>query len=106
MEVSSNIYDVLDEIKRRYYNYYQGDDDSNMKDIQALNDIVASIEHHGGNIWLDEGLLEHEKKGPEQQGFSHAEYENIMKQKVVATAMIKRAKSTRYADVIANMRRD
>ena len=77
-----------------------------MKHIQALNDIVVSIEHHGGNIWLYEGLLEHEKKGPGQQGFSHVEYENIMKQKVVATAMIKRAKSTIYADVIANMRRD
>ena len=50
VEVSSNVYDALDEIKRRYYNYYQGDNDSNMKHIQALNDLVASIEHHGGNI--------------------------------------------------------
>ena len=51
VEVSSNVYDTLDEIKRRYYNDYQGDDDSNMKHTQALNDLVAIIEHHGGNIW-------------------------------------------------------
>ena len=106
IEVSSNVYDALYEIKFRYYNYYQGDDDSNMKHIQALNDLVASIEHHGGSIWLDEGLLEHEKKDPEQLGFSHTEYENTVKQKVIATAMIKRANRTIYADVIANMRRE
>ena len=77
-----------------------------MKHIQALNDLVASIEHHGGNIWLDEGLLEHEKKDPEQIGLRNVDYQNIMKQKVMATAMIKRANITRYADVIANMRRE
>ena len=59
VEVSSNIYDALDEIKRRYYNYYQGNYDRNMKHTQTLNDLVTSIEHHGRNIWLDEGLLEH-----------------------------------------------
>ena len=106
MEVSANVYDALDEIKRRYYNSYQGDDDSNMEYIQTLNDLVASIEHHGGNIWLDEGLLEHEMKNPEQVGLSHGDYENIMKQKVMATVMIKGANRTRYADVIANMRRE
>ena len=106
IEVSSNVYDALYEIKFRYYNYYQGDDDSNMKHIQALNDIVASIEHHGERIWLDEGLLEHEKKDLEELGFSHTEYENTVKQKVIATAMIKRAKRTIYGDVIANMRRE
>ena len=79
VEVSSNVYDALDEMKRRYYNYYQGDDDSNMKHIQALNDLIASIEHHGGHIWLDEGLLEHEKKEAKQVGISHGDYENIMK---------------------------
>ena len=105
-EVSSNVYDALDKIKRRYYNYYQGDNDSNMKHIQALNALVASIEHHGGNIWLDEGFLEHEKKYPEQTGFSNGDYQYIMKQKVMATAMIKRANRTRYVDVIANMRRE
>ena len=77
-----------------------------MKHIQALNDIVASIEHHDGNIWLDEGLLEHKKKDPEQVGLSHGDYESIMKQKVMATAMIKSANRTRYADVIASMRRE
>ena len=106
IEVSSNVYDALYEIKFRYYNYYQGDDDSNMKHIQALNDLVASIEHHGESIWLNEGLLEHKKKDPEQLGFSHTEYENTVKQKVIATAMIKRANRTIYADVIANMRRE
>ena len=106
MEVSSNVYDALDDIKRRYYDYYQGDNDSNMKHIQSLNDSVASIKHHCGNVWLDEGLLEHEKKDPEQIGLSNVDYQNIMKQKVMATAMIKRANRTRYADVIANMRRE
>ena len=106
VEVSSNVYDTLDEIKRRYYNDYQGDDDSNMKDIQTSNVLVASIEQHGGNIWLDEGSLEHEKKDPEQVGLSHGDYKNIAKKKVMATAIIKRANRTRYADVIANMRRE
>ena len=106
MEVSSNVYDALDEIKRRYYDYCQGDNDSNMKHIQALNDSVASTKHHGENFWLDEGLLEHEKKDPEQIGLSNGDYQNIMKQKVMATVMIKRANRTRYADVIVNMRRE
>ena len=106
VQVSSNVYGALNEIKRRHYNYYQGDDDINMTHIQALNDLVDSTEHHGENIWLNEGLLEHEKKDPEQLGFSHADYENITKQKVMATAMIKRANRTRYSDVIATTRRD
>ena len=106
MEVSSNVYDILDEINRRYYNYYQVDDDSNMKHIQVLNDLVASLKHHGGNILLDEGLFEHEKKDPEQVGLSHGDYEIVMYLKVMATAMIKGANITRYADVITNMRRE
>ena len=75
----SNVYDALDEIKLRYYNHCQGDDESNTKHTQALNDLVASIEHHSGNIWLDEDLLEHETMNPDQLGFSHTEYENTMK---------------------------
>ena len=66
-----------------------------MKHIQALNDSVASIKHHGGNFWLDEGLLEHEKKDPDQTELSNVECQNIMKQKIMATAMIKRANRTR-----------
>ena len=56
------MYDALDEVKRKYYTYFQQTEDSNTKHVKTVNDLVATIEHSGGSVCEDAGLIEHEKK--------------------------------------------
>ena len=62
LEVSSNVYDTLDEAKRKYYSYSQQFEDTNTKNVKAIKDLVATIQHYGGSICNDIGLIKHEMK--------------------------------------------
>lgn len=45
MESKNSIYDAIDEAKVRYYEYSQGDDESNAKNLNNFKDTVLVIEH-------------------------------------------------------------
>jgi len=62
LEVSSNLYDTLDETKQKYYTYYQQTEDTNTKHVEAIKDLVAAIKHYGRNVCNDTRLIEHEQK--------------------------------------------
>ena len=50
MESNTFIYDAIDEAKARYYDYSQGDDESNEKHLKNFKDIVEVIDHPGGDV--------------------------------------------------------
>ena len=59
LETNTSVYNALDEAKRRYYTYCQGDDETNAKHLSNFKSIVQVIEHFGGNIFQDDALLQH-----------------------------------------------
>ena len=60
MEKNTSIYDTIDKAKIKYYKYRHGDHESNAKHLKNFKDIVEVIEHPGGNIFADTGLLKYE----------------------------------------------
>ena len=90
LEVSSNVYDALDEVKRKYYTYFQQTEDTNTKQIRAIKDLVVTIEHYGGTVCDDAGLVEHKenKDGGERD---KEIYLKIVRAKTLGCAIIKRA---------------
>ena len=61
MEANTSVYDAVDEAKRKYYMYVQGELDSNAKHLQTFKNIVEVVKHHGGSVFQDEGLMAYEK---------------------------------------------
>ena len=95
LEVSANVYNALDEAKRKYFAYYQQNKESNMRHVKNIKDLVATIEHYGGSICDDKGLIEHEKR--KDGGISTAkDYNAIVRAKVLGYTVVKRAKDYRY----------
>ena len=41
-----NLYLVLDDAKTKYYEYYQGDNDTNMSHFNTFRALVEVVEHH------------------------------------------------------------
>jgi len=95
LEVSSNVYDALNEAKRKYYKYFQQIDDTNTKQIKGIKDLIATIKHYGGNVCGDSGLIKHEK---DKDGGARADkvYKKIVRAKILGCAIIKRANAERY----------
>ena len=50
LQVSADIYDALDESKRKYFSYYQDYSESNIKHVKNIKNLVATIEHYGGSV--------------------------------------------------------
>lgn len=103
LEVSANVYDALDEAKRKYFAYYQQNEESNMRHVKNIKDLVATIEHYGGSICDDKGLIKHEKK--KDGGASTArDYNAIVRAKVLGCTVVKCANDYRYKELIKNLR--
>lgn len=59
LEVSSNVYDDLDEANRKYYTHFQHFDDMNKK---AIKELVATIEHYRGSVYNGIRFIKHKLK--------------------------------------------
>lgn len=114
LEVSTNLYDALDEAKKRYYTYYQGEEESNQKNVKTLKDIVATIEHYGGTVGEEKGLVDHEAKNNREENrmnqniplISRNQCKKIAKDKAIGLTLIKRGNKSRFASLISRMRED
>ena len=50
MEENTSIYDALDQAKKNYYTYKQGEDESNAQHLINFKNLVGIVEHYGGNF--------------------------------------------------------
>jgi len=101
--LSANVYDELDEAKRKYFSYFQQYDESNIKHVKNTKDLIATIEHYGGSMCTDEGLLMYKKKN-DGSVTTNKNYESIVKGNVLGCAVIKRANAEQYGDLLKNPR--
>ena len=56
-----SLYDTLDQAKRNYFSYRQGEDETNDQHLINFRNLVAIVEYYGGDIFFDESLIEYEK---------------------------------------------
>ena len=101
--MSANIYNALDEAKSKYFSYHQQIEATNTKHVKTIKDLVATIEHYGGSISNDEGLLEYEKR-KDGNVTTSKDYNAIVKEKVIAVAVIKRSNPERFKNLIKDIR--
>lgn len=101
LQVSANVYNALDEAKGKYYRYYQDHAESNIKHVKNIKELVATIEHYGGDICNDSGLIKHEKRADGNITTSK-NYEALVRGKVLGCAVIKRSNTQIYGDLLKN----
>ena len=104
LQASANIYDALDEAKRKYFSYYQEYHESNIKHVKSTKDLVATIEHYGGGVCDDEGIINYKKKNDGNVTTSK-NYAAVVRAKLLGCAVIKRANPERYSDVLKDLRK-
>ena len=103
LQVSANVYDALNKTKTKYFKYYQDIEESNIKYLKNIKDLVTTIEHYVGDICSDSGLLKHEKMVDSMVTTLKAHNE-IVRAKVLGCAIIKRAKTQKYGELLKNLR--
>ena len=101
--MSANFYDALNEAKTKYFKYYQDSDKSNIKHVKNIKDLIATIEHYDGDICIDPGLIKHEKMADGMVTTSK-DYDKIVRAKVLGCAILKRANTQRYGELLKNLR--
>ena len=107
LETNTSVYDSLDEAKRLYYAYKQGEDETNDKHLKNFKNLVEVIEHFGGDIFQDQALIKHEMAKDKEQGLSpktNSEYDLIVRNKMMAIGFLKRANTRKYEILMSNIR--
>ena len=103
LEVNDNVYDALDEAKRKYYTYFQQTEDSNTKHVEAIKDLVATIEHYGGSVCDNAGLMKYERKKDGGARINEI-YKKIVRAKTFGCVIIKQANADRYKMLLKDIR--
>ena len=107
MNANESIYDALDEAKRKYYLYRQAPEDDSEQHSRAFKENVDVVEHLGGGMFSDKSLIDYEKQKDVDAGISaksDAQYKEVVKEKAMGTALIKRADQGRYKELLLNIR--
>lgn len=77
--------------------------DSNTNHVKSIKELVAKIEHYGGNVRGDMGLIEHEK---EKDGGNSSDetYKKIFRAKTLGCAIVKYANNNKYQLLMKDIR--
>ena len=89
--------------------YRQRPEDTNELHTKALKSHVEHVEHSGGNLFRDTVLVEHEKALDTKAGIDvsnkdDSDYYDVIKEKAMGTALIKRSDMTRYRPLLTDIR--
>ena len=107
IEENTSIYDVLYEAKVNFYKYQQAEDDSLADYMHNFKDLIINIEYHGGDIFYDKDMMEHEmtidlkNKVP---GVASEDYMPRIIEKTKAVAFLKSANKKVYGKLLSDIR--
>ena len=93
MKNNTSIYDDIDKAKIKYYEYSQGEDESNVAHLIFFKNIVNIIEHPAGDIFVDAGLMKYKKEKDKNEGITGVAkeiYKQRARDKMMAVRLIKR----------------
>ena len=90
------------------YTYRQEEHETNAKHVQNLTSIIDAIDHVGGSIFDDKGLIEHETKKDQDQlssvRRSEEQIKKDVKEKMMGLMVIKRANKLKYGKLLTTIR--
>ena len=107
VDINASIYDAIDEAKWKYYTYRQQPYEDNDHHARVFKRNVEVLEHEGGELFNDPILIKHEKQkdiGAGVTAKSDEEYKAIVREKAMATALLKRADQGRCKNFMTNIR--
>ena len=101
-ESHMSIYDGIFEAKRRFFLYKQRPDESNETHLRTYKTLVDSVEHFGGSIMFDPGLLKYEQS-KDEANTSDDKLKILVKNKMKAVGLLKLSDNKRYARLIQDL---
>ena len=101
-ESHMSIYDGIFEAKRRFFLYKQRPDESNETHLRTYKTLVDSVEHFGGSIMFDPGLLKYEQS-KDKANTSDDKLKILVKNKMKAVGLLKLSDNKRYARLIQDL---
>ena len=107
VEENTSIYEALHDAKTRLYLYKQKEDESLADHVQNFKDLVATIEHYGGDIFYDKQLAQYETDQDKERGqktLTAVQYKERVINKNKAICLLKTACSKRYGRLMQNIR--
>ena len=107
IETNTSTYDAIDEANAMYYSYRQEEGESNAKHLRNFKSIVSAIEHLGGTMFSDEMLITLENEKDVKKGNvtkENEEYKNIVRNKMLGVACLKRANPRKYGRLMTSIR--
>jgi hypothetical protein len=107
-QANISIYEALDEAKRQYYIFKQQHSHMNtITFMKTLKNIVDVIEFYGGSIADDPALIKYEKdldKKSNITGITNAQYQQRVRDKMLAVGVLRRSDKNMYAHILHDMR--
>ena len=97
------VYYVQHEAIKKFYAYYQNEDDSIATHLRNFKTMIAVIEHYRGDIFYDTSLIKHEKNNDRKKGVSEKtdrDYKQIVRDKKMVMAFLLSANKKMYGSLL------
>ena len=103
MGTNVSVYYAQHEAIKRFYAYYQGEEDSIATHLKNFKTLIAVVEHYGGDIFYDESLIKHEKDNDKSNDViyrSDKEYKQLVRDRKMAMAFLLSANKKIYGTLL------
>ena len=103
MGTNVSVYYAQHEAVKRFYVYYQGEDDSIATHLKNFKSMIAVIKYYGGDIFYDESLIKHERDNDKRNGISYQsnkEFTQIVRDRKMAMAFLLSANKKTYGHLL------
>ena len=105
VEENVSVYETLDDLKRQFYLYHQQPFEDNATHLEKFQDLVDVLEHFGSTCFLDDILVEHEKKnGKRSEDRETGHCEKTSREKYLAICFLRRANMLTYGPLLRELR--
>ena len=106
IDPNQSIYDAIDELQKQFFAYRQ-EDANNVLHLARFKDYVDVLEHFGIEMFQDECCVEHEEAKDKAKGLkplSHEGYVSRVKEKRLATCLLRRSNMQIYGPLMRELR--
>ena len=98
-----SVYYAQHEAIKRFYAYYQGEDDSIATHLKNFKTMIAVVEHYGGDIFYGQSLIKHERDNDKKNCISSKskkELKQLVRDRKMAMAFLLSANKKTYGSLL------
>ena len=103
MGTNVSVYYAQHEAIKRFYTYYQNEEDNIATHLKNFKSMIAIVEHYGGDIFYDESLADYEREMDKKNGQttrSDKEYQQLVRDRKMAMAFLLSANRKKYGTLL------